>query len=283
MNKNKDNILSHTLITGAKGMVGSYVDFGMKMDHRSLDITDLGDALNVCRKLKPKVILHLAAETDVERCERDPQYAYFVNSIGTYNMCVAAKDVGAKFIYISTSAVFDGTKKESYNESDTPDPQNYYGRSKFLGEVIVKSVLEDYIIARVAWMFGGGKDIDQKFVAKMITQMTKDEVKVIQGLSGSPTYGKDLIEALKKLICDGKKGIFHLSNSGKASRFDIVSEIARITNSKPQITEVDPSYFGVTKKIGNNESMASKVKLMRSWQEALEEYIKKEWPDYINK
>ncbi len=264
-------------------MVGSYIDFGIKMDHRGLDITDLNEVLGVVKKHKPKVIIHLAAETDVTRCERDPQHAYAVNSMGTYNVAVAAKEVGAKLIYISTSAVFDGTKTKPYAETDVPNPQDYYGRSKYLGEAIVKDVLSDYIIARIAWVFGGGKKKDQKFVAKMIAQMTKDEIKVVEGLYGSPTYGKDLVKALKKLILSGKKGIFHLSNSGSASRLDIVSEIARITHSKSRITEVDPSFFGVTKKLGNNESMTSKVKLMRSWKEALEEYIKEEWTDYIQK
>src|SRR5436190_14582082 len=108
MSKNKDKTFSRTLITGAKGMVGNYVDFGFRMNRRSLDITDLDEVLKICKKYKPQIIIHLAAETDVGRCERDPQYSYFVNSIGTYNMCIGAKEVGAKFIYISTSAVFDG-------------------------------------------------------------------------------------------------------------------------------------------------------------------------------
>ena len=86
--------LSKVLVTGATGMVGSYVDFGIKTDHRSLDITDLGEVLRVCEFYKPDVILHFAAETDVDRCERDPEAAYSVNSMGTYNMAVAAKNLG---------------------------------------------------------------------------------------------------------------------------------------------------------------------------------------------
>jgi dTDP-4-dehydrorhamnose reductase len=237
----------------------------------------------VIRKYKPKVIIHLAAETDVMRCERDPQHAYFVNSIGTYNVAVAAREVGAKLVYISTSAVFDGTKKKPYAETDVPNPQDYYGRSKYLGEVIVKDMLSDYLIVRIAWVFGGGPKKDQKFVAKMIVQMKNDEIKVVRDSYGSPTYGKDLVEALKKLIVGGKKGIFHLSNKGTASRLDIVSEIARITNPKTRVSEVDPSYFGLAKKVGNNESMASKARLMRSWRGALREYIADEWSDLIKK
>ena len=237
------DIFNETLTTGAGGMVGSYVDFGYRMDRRSLDVTDLNEALSVCRKYKPKAIIHLAAETDVDRCERDPQYAYFVNSIGTYNMALAAKDVGAKFVYVSTSAVFNGAKNQPYEETDEPDPQSYYGRSKLLGEIIVKNILKNYIIGRVCWMFGGGHEKDQKFVAKIIRQINQPEINVVTEKYGSPTYGKDLISAIKNLILKDETGIFHLSNEGAPSRSEVVSEIIKITNSDAIVREVEQSFF----------------------------------------
>ena len=136
------------LITGANGMVGNYVDFGIKTDRRSLDITDLKEILAVCRKYNPEAIIHLAAETDMEKCEIDPGRAYLINSAGTYNVAKAAISVGAKMVYISTNAVFDGRKSASYNEDDEPNPQNVYGRSKYIGELIVQSLLDDYLIIR---------------------------------------------------------------------------------------------------------------------------------------
>ena len=165
MHDNSREILSKVLITGANGVVGSYIDFGIKLDHRSLDITDLNEVLSVVSKHSPKFIVHLAAETDVERCERDPQHAYIVNSIGTYNIALAAKSVGAKMIYISTSAVFDGLDGP-YTENDACNPQSYYAKSKFLGELIVQGVLDDYVIGRACWMFGGGSKLDKKFISK---------------------------------------------------------------------------------------------------------------------
>lgn len=275
------NIFDETLTTGADGMAGSYVDFGYKMGRRSLDITDLNEVLAVCKKYKPKVILHLAAETDVDRCERDPQYAYLVNSIGTYNMAIASKEIGAKFVYISTSAVFDGFKKEPYQETDECNPQSYYGRSKFLGEIIVKNILDNYIIGRVCWMFGGGPEKDQKFVAKIIRQINQPEINVISGKHGSPTYAKDMIEAIKKLILKNDIGIFHLSNEGTPSRAEIVSEIIKITNSNAILKEVEQSFFDKDnyQKRPDNESMVSRVKIMRPWQEAIREYVLNEWKD----
>ena len=151
-----DNILNDAIITGANGMVGSYVDFGIKTDKRMLDVTDFEETTKVISKHKPPVIIHLAAETDVDRCERDPVQAYLINAIGSYNVASVARDIGAKMIYISTSAVFDGFSNNPYNENDKPNPQYFYGRSKYIGEALVKDISDNYIIARVCGVFGGG-------------------------------------------------------------------------------------------------------------------------------
>ena len=87
--------LNKVLITGAEGMIGSYIDFGIRTDHDSLDITDDHEVSRVINKLRPEAIIHLAAATDLERCKNDPRYAYWVNAIGTYNIATAALEVVA--------------------------------------------------------------------------------------------------------------------------------------------------------------------------------------------
>src|SRR3989344_4148971 len=111
--KNPD-IFDRALITGADGMIGSYIDFGIRTNHRSLDVTNLAEVMKVCNTHKPKLIIHLAAETDVDQCERDETHAYSVNAVGTYHMALAARDINAKLVYFSTSGVFDGTKGDPY-------------------------------------------------------------------------------------------------------------------------------------------------------------------------
>lgn len=272
-----EDIFSKILITGAEGMVGGYADFGTKTNHRSLDITDLKEVLAVCKKHMPRAILHLAAETDVDRCERDPQHAYAVNSIGTYHMAVAAKEVGAKLVYVSTAGIFDGTKNAPYTEEDKPNPHNHYGRSKFMGELAITGMLTDYLIVRAGWMFGGGPQKDQKFVAKIVEQLKNQEIKAVNDKFGSPTYGKDLIAGAKELIRQNRIGIFHLGNRGGASRYDVAKEIAAVLAPSAKVTPVDSSYFKLDASRGGYEVMASKVDVMRTWQEALREYLKAEW------
>jgi len=272
--------LNKVLITGADGMVGSYADFGIKTNRRSLDVTDLKEVLNVCKKHKPEAIIHLAAETDVDRCERDPEYAYMVNSVGTYNMAVAAKESGIKLVYVSTAGVFDGQKKTFYTEKDEPNPQNNYGRSKYLGELAIKGMLKDYIIARVCWMFGGGPEKDQKFVAKIIRQLDNKEIKVVTDQIGSPTYGKDLILGIKKLLQEDARGIYNLANDGVCSRYEFAEAIVKILKRDTKILPAKMSDFKMDAFRTYNEGMVSKFKTQRNWQVALKEYLQKEWQNY---
>jgi len=271
---------SKVLTTGANGMVGSYVDFGIRTDRRSLDVTDLKEVLSICRKYKPQIILHLAAEADVDRCEREPEHAYAVNSVGTYNMAVAAKELGIKLIYISTVGVFDGEKKGPYTEEDEPNPLNYYGHSKYLGELAVRGILKNYIIARVDWMIGGGPTKDKKMVARVIEQFNKPEIFGVNDRVGSPTFGKDLIAALKKIMINDEIGIFNLANKGFCSAYEFIKELVGVLRPDIKVTPVDSNFFKLDATRWSNKSMVSKVDLMRPWQEALKEYLETEWKPY---
>lgn len=279
--KNSD-IFDQALITGADGMIGSYIDFGIRTNHRSLDVTNFKEVMKVCNEHKPKLIIHLAAETDVDHCERDATHAYQVNAIGTYHMATAAKAIGAKLVYVSTSVVFDGTKEEPYVEEDIPAPQTVYGHSKYLGELAVRSILDSYLILRISWVFGGGRTKDQKFVAKILQQLDRSVINIVAGKCGSPTYGKDLVAGIRRLVEEGKSGIYHMGNAGTPTRVDIAREIVRITGSGAEIREVEPSFFAATyTERSGNESMMSKVPYMRPWQDALAEYIRTEWSGIV--
>lgn len=274
--------LDDSLITGAKGMVGSYFDFGLKTDIEELDIADLEKVMAFTSRLKPRIIIHLAAETDMDRCEKEPDHAYRINSIGTYNVALACRKIGAKVVYVSTAGVFDGNKEEPYNEEDQPNPQNVYGRSKYLGEVIVKDLVPEYLIARSCWMFGGGPGIDKKFVSKIIKQFDKEEIKVVNDKIGSLTYGKDLAFAIKELLIQNRTGLFHLSNRGSCSRYEVAKEIVKLLGVNVRIIPVDSGAFKLAATRVASEAMASKLDIMRDWREALREYLLKEWKPYLN-
>ncbi|MDO8561321.1 MAG: NAD(P)-dependent oxidoreductase [bacterium] len=275
-----------SLITGAGGMLGSYVNFGTRMTRESLDVQDLRSVRTAFREHRPSLVLHLAAATNLIECERRPEMTYRVNTIGTYNVALAAREIGARMFYVSSSAVFDGKKNGPYAEDDLPNPQTHYGHSKYAGELIVAGMGTDCVIARTCWMFGGGPSKDRKFVASILKQLNKPNIEVISGKYGSPTYGKDFIEAVLRLAEEGKTGIFHVANAGAPTRVDVAEEIMRITGSSAKIVEVDASvleaeYPGAGAR--GNESVASTRITLRPWQEALAEYIRTEWSGIIQK
>ncbi len=263
------------LITGADGMVGSYIDFGIRASQAQLDVTSLSSVMAACKKYMPKVIVHLAAATNLVRCEQEPAYAYTVNTVGTYNIALAARAVGAKLIYVSTSGVFDGTKAEPYTEEDTPNPVNVYGHSKYLGELAVQGVMENFLIVRTSWVFGGGKEKDKKFVGKILMQKDAAEISAVADKRGSPTYAKDLARAIAMLIEEDRRGICHVGGE-PATRYDIAKEIVSITNSSAKVVPAVSADFPSAYATGCNESMVISVP-MRPWQEALREYIQTEW------
>lgn len=281
----KKRNLENALITGAAGMVGSYVDFGVRTEHRSLNITDLRAVENAFKKYKPEIIIHLAAEVDCDRCERDVTLAHNVNAVGAYNVALAARKIDALMVYVSTSAVFDGKKEGPYIESDTPSPVSAYGHSKYLGELAVRGISDEHIITRISWVFGGGPQKDLKFVAKILSQLSQPTIQVVSGVRGSPTYGKDLVKGIKQLVVEEQRGIFHMANAGSPTRTDVVREILNITNrtNSIQVEEVDQSFFGAdhVARSANESTTSIKGEYMRSWQEALRDYIETEWPETI--
>ena len=270
-----NEILNKTLVTGGNGTVASYADFGIKTNREDFDITNMEQVVRAFKKFKPKVILHLAAETNLTKCETDSAHAYLVNSVGTYNLAVAAKMVGAKMVYISTDAIFPYSKKP-HIVSEKPQPESIYGHSKYLGELSVKGICGDYIITRTSWVFGGGPERDKKFVAKFIRQLGKSEVNVVNDQLNSPTYAKDLIAALKNLILENRTGIFHVVNSGTASRYDMAKVIAETLHKETKILPVSSDTYGSPGYTQSGGGLSSEFN-MRSWQEALKEYLKMEW------
>lgn len=270
--------LSKILVTGAGGMVGSYINFGIRLTHNQLDITDRKAVSETITKYKPRAIIHLAAATDLKQCEENPDYAYRVNSIGTYYLALAAHAIGAKLIYISTNSVFDGLQSESYKISDIPNPQNVYGRSKYLGELAIKGMLDNYATIRTCWIFGGGRGKDKKLVGKIMEKVEQGtpEIQATEDHFGSPTYGKDLVKGIQEILSNEMTGIFHIVNSGTCSRFQEVKEIVKISGSKAIVKPVPAAIFGLSAD-RLHECLEPHPTLLRPWQDALKEYLDTEW------
>jgi dTDP-4-dehydrorhamnose reductase len=266
------------LITGAKGMLGSdFVSAFLEKKHeviargRDLDITDKSSIQEITL-IKPELIINCAAYTNVDLAETDKDLCYKLNVIGVDNLVTAANSCGSILVHFSTDYVFDGAKS-SFNEDDAPHPLNYYGETKALGEECLRKKAKKYYLVRTSWLFGkNGKNFVET-IKKLSSE--KETLKVVNDQIGRPTFTKDLVEGVMNLVFGKKEfGVYHLTNSGSCSWFDLAKKIVSLTNSKcivsPCTTEEFPRPAKRPKfSVLNN----NKFSQLRSWESALSEYL----------
>lgn len=256
-----------------------------------LDITDEKAVHQVLQKEKPTVILHCAAWTAVDLAEEEQnkETVYAVNVTGTKNLVKEAKELGARFVYISTDYVFNGEGTTPWKPDCTEyAPLNYYGQTKWQGEQMVKQYLSSYFIVRIAWVFGlnGGN-----FIKTMLKAgKNHDRLTVVKDQIGTPTYTKDLARLLVDMIQTEKYGIYHATNEGGyISWYDFAVEIfkqAAVLDSDYdeehlQVVPVTTEEYGVSKARRPFNSRLDRSKLVEQgfeplpdWKDALARYIK---------
>jgi dTDP-4-dehydrorhamnose reductase len=281
--------MKKVLITGASGMLGSYV--GTQLQGSDYEIIapprsqfDLADAKG-CRQrildLRPDAILHLAAETDVDLCERDPGHAALLNVRATGAIACAAQEVGAWLLYVSTASVF-GAEKMIHNEIDLPAPVNYYGRSKLFGEYEVnKYCPSNSLIVRTCWVMGGGAARDHKFVGKIVQQIRQGApaLRAVADSFGTITPASHLARFICNSLAARRVGLFHFAAKGVVSRLDIAREIANHFSYKGEVQPVSACLFPLSAPRPTFEAIesiylqAEDIDQPRSWREHLAEYL----------
>jgi len=280
------------LVTGANGMVGSYFQEVFKdenlylTDIDTLDVRDPKMVMDTIASKQPELVIHLAAETDVDKCEVEVDHAFKTNTIGTQNVTLACQKFDIELVYISTAGVFDGEKHEPYTEFDEPHPVNIYGRTKWEGEKIVQSLLNKYYIFRAGWMIGGGEK-DKKFVGKIIRLMSeKNEISIVNDKFGSPTYAKELVIGIKEFIKTGYYGLYHMTNTGICSRLEIGNEIASFFKKNVKINPISSAAFPLPAPRARSEAMRNMkldllgMNMMSDWRKVLNDYLL-EWAEIM--
>jgi dTDP-4-dehydrorhamnose reductase len=285
--------VTRILVTGAAGALASYVPgvfaddelvlTDVSGDFERLDVADSEAVLATIEQVRPDVVLHFAAATDVDRCEKEPDLAFSVNAIGTQNVVRACRAVDALLVYTSTAGVFSGDKPEPYTEFDVPGPANVYGHSKLAGERAVETQLSRYYIVRAGWMIGGGRTRDKKFVGKIVELVGRGDknLRAVDDKFGSPTYAKDMVAGIQRLLETNHHGLFHMVNTGgSCSRYEVALAIRdALGRSDLDVEPVSSAYFPLPAPRARSEAMTNyKLQLlghdwMRPWQEALVEYV----------
>ncbi|NLG50541.1 MAG: dTDP-4-dehydrorhamnose reductase [Chloroflexi bacterium] len=267
------------VVVGSQGQLGSAIQKTMTEDELMLvdlpehDITDLSIVASI-RDFGPDAIIHTAAMTNVDGCEQDPDLAYKINVVGTRNVALAARQSNAAMVYISTDYVFDGTKGSPYWEYDAPNPLSVYARTKWMGEQVTRDLLERFYIVRIAWLYGDGP---RNFVRTVLRLAESKQMRMVTDEVGSPTYARDVAQALAQLVRQPAYGIYHLPNAGACSRYDWAREILHLTN-KLDVEVIPTTNFQraacVPKQVELNNIIGANLGItMRPWTEALQDYI----------
>ncbi|NEU63221.1 dTDP-4-dehydrorhamnose reductase [Paenibacillus sp. ALJ109b] len=280
------------LVTGANGQLGRDMVLLLEKEghavmacgREQLDITDQFQSNDIISTYHPEAVIHCAAYTAVDAAETDVDGAYLINATGTRNIAVAAEQIGAKLIYISTDYVFDGTSDVPYQEYDNTNPQSVYGKSKRAGEMLVQSLSSRWFIVRTSWVYGV---YGNNFVKTMLKLgQEKPKLQVVHDQKGSPTYTVDLAHFLIELMSTEKYGVYHASNSGACTWYEFTQAIFEEAKRIPDIdiqAELEPcitDQFPRPAPRPRNSVMdhlsirTNGLKDLRAWREGLRDFLK---------
>ncbi len=245
--------------------------------HEKLDITLKDKVSEVVSRHTPDIIINCAAFTNVDKCETEKEMAFNVNAMGPKYIAASAKECGARVIHISTDFVFDGSGNRPYVEEDQTGPLTEYGRTKLEGERNIQNFCNSFLIVRTSWLFGHK---GTNFASKMLELAEhKKELFVVTDEIGSPTYTPDLAEALWTLIKQECEGIINVSNDGSCSRYEWAEYILKALGYNIKVNRIKSSQYNRPAKVPLNSTLncqklaAITGMRMRSWQEAVTEYL----------
>ncbi|HYK43884.1 MAG TPA: dTDP-4-dehydrorhamnose reductase [Parafilimonas sp.] len=286
---------SKILVSGKNGQLGKElqqlstqfpgIEF-IFLDKQGLDIAEESSVKRAFEKYSPSHFINCAAYTAVDKAETEQEAAYKTNAEAVGNIARYAYEFNTSLVHVSTDYVFEGNAKNPYKETDPTNPINYYGYTKWLGEQLALQNNPNTIIIRSSWIYSS---FGHNFVKTMLRLMKeRKEISVVNDQFGSPTYAKDLAEAILSIVNgelsvvngeDQTSNIFHFSNDGIISWYDFAVAIKNIegldciihpiaTTSYPTPAK-RPAFSGLDK---TKISRAFGIRL-KNWQDSLKECL----------
>ena len=237
------------VVTGCNGQLGRALKIELGKDDRfeyigtdvdQVDITKSDELIAYIRDINPYAVVNCAAYTNVDGCEKNEDLAMKINAIGPRNLAVAAREVGAKLVHISTDYVFPGNGTSPYKEFDATSPKSAYGRTKLAVENFVKDFSDKYFMIRTAWLYGDGKN----FVKTMLALSEKhDTIGVVDDQLGNPTSASELARAIHELLPTNEYGLYHGTCEGICSWADFTEEIFKLAGRKTTVEHISSEEY----------------------------------------
>lgn len=273
------------LVTGAAGMLGHALVPVLEKDHevvgltrKDCDLCDKDAVQELFRLQGPDMVFHLAAFTNVDGCELDPEKAKAWNELATLNVAKAAKHIGAAISYTSTDYIFDGQAISPYSEDAPPAPLSVYGRTKLMGERHVQAIAERYFIIRTSWLYG----TDGKNFVSTILGLARERsvLRVVNDQRGSPTYTRHLAEKLAELVMTREYGTYHVTARGNCTWYEFARKIIESYGLHGiQLVPISTSECGrpaprpAYSVLENRRLSSLGIGLLPDWEEGLESYL----------
>lgn len=276
------------LITGARGQLAQEFRRALPaLGHdlhappeESLDISNSRVVRDFCEALRPDLVINCAAYNHVDKAEDDSDTAYRANAIGPKNLALACREHGALLVHYSTDYVFDGRKEGFYTEYDAPNPINRYGETKLAGDIFVSSEADQFLIFRVSWVFGEGK---QNFLYKISEWAGKNPVlKIVGDQISVPTYTEDIVGITMQAVERGLRGVYHLTSSGYCTRYELARYFLEKTGANNLVLPVPSDHFPLPAKrpyfsaMSNEKLAAALGREIPDWKNAVDRYIRKQ-------
>ena len=281
------------LVTGSAGLIGTQIVKDLLDNHKQvyscynktkpelgiithLDLTKKDDIVNTMNRIKPDVVIHLGAMTDVELCETETELAKKINTNATEILALESEKYNTFFVYMSTDYVFDG-KVGMKKENDKTNPINFYGKSKLDGERVFKKITTPNVIVRTSTPFGlHSKKISFPIWVKKNLELEK-EISVVVNQYTSPSYvpniSKMIIEIMERKIT----GIIHLAGATKISRYDFAVQICKIINANKQflkLIKMDQMDWKAQRPADSSLSVSKANKILKNKPEKIEDSLK---------
>ena len=228
------------LITGAGGQLATYLVEALAghdlfaLSRRDLDITDSGRLDDLLGQLRPDQVINTAAFHNLPQCEKDVRASFDVNARAPFFLGKACREVGAKFVHVSTDYVFGNTvEPRPLTEDDRPAPLSVYAASKLAGEHLIRQAIKSHLIIRTCGLYGARGSSGKKgnFVLTMLRlARERGEVRVVNDQTCTPTFAKHAAIAIAALVGADRTGTFHAVSHGACTWYEFAVEILRLAN-----------------------------------------------------
>ncbi len=247
-----------------------------------IECTEPASVNQVLRRVRPEIVVNCAGFVRVDECEDHPDEAFSVNATGALNVARVCQEIGALCVYVSTDYVFDGEKGSSYAEDESPRPINVYGTSKIAGEYLVQQSCHDWLVVRMASLFGkeGSRGKTGNFVDTIVKRAQRGEfIQVVDDIRMSPTYTYDAARALENLVRARVSGVVHLTNAGSCTWYEFARTALELLGLQARLEPVSSKEYPLRARRPRDSSLRSlrfsslTADAMRAWQDALKAHL----------